>query len=753
MRRGRPLPVSAPQIFSTFHVGGASKTLARGMVSRSQLVDAMAGNFQVMFYEISVTMKNYKPTQIHSYTQRALALAVALLLMAGMLPFSAATAETKPAARKLSEEQRIVHLFNRLGFGARPGDVERVRQMGLERWLDMQLHPERIDDAAAQAKLRALPTLTMPNSELYAKFPQPGQLLKQLQRQGKLPADLQAIAEQRKNGAPANAMPAGDAPQMADGALANALPEQPAPNTAGQPNNDAAQNADKKEYRAAIRDYMLAHGMQPPQRITVELQASRILRAVYSERQLQEAMVDFWTNHFNVFAGKGADRWLLTAYDRDTIRPHTLSKFQDLLVATAESPAMLFFLDNFQSVSPNAPQGNPRRQQLLQQLMNNNPRAQARPGNGQLPPQAQPQRMKRGINENYARELMELHTLGVDGGYTQKDVQEVARCFTGWTILDPRGYAGRAGLIDENRAGTFVFNARQHDNGEKLVLGHKIPAAGGVKDGLIVLAILAHHPATAKFIATKLARKFVMDEPPPALVGRIAAAFTKSDGDISATLQAVFTAPEFNAPENYRAKIKTPFELAVSAVRALGGETNGGPQLHQWIARMGEPLYQYQPPTGYPDTAEHWVNTGALLERINFALALVSNRIPGTRVELASFTDTTTSGGKIDQARVLDQFVAVILQGDMSAQTKTSLLKKLSEQASAPPPTTVAQPAPGATQAADEAALMDVGGQRPRQRRLGQFGQLAANNNAPVGNAEVVRIAALILGSPEFQRQ
>ncbi len=701
-------------------------------------------------------MKNFKHTRIHSCTQRALALTVALLLLAGMLPFGAASAETKPAARKLSEEQRIVHLFNRLGFGARPGDVERVRQMGLDRWLDMQLHPAKIDDAATDAKLRELTTLTMPNSELYAKFPQPGQLLKQLQREGKLPADLQAIADQRKNGAPANAPPAGDAPKMTDGAMPNTMLDQTAPNAVGQPNNDAAQSADKKEYRAAIRDYMLAHGMQPPQRITAELQASRILRAVYSERQLQEAMVDFWTNHFNVFAGKGADRWLLTAYDRDTIRPHTLGKFQDLLVATAESPAMMFYLDNFQSVSPNAPQGNPRRQQLLQQLMNNNPRAQARPqqANGQLPPQAQAQRMKRGINENYARELMELHTLGVDGGYTQKDVQEVARCFTGWTILDPRGYGGRAGLIDENRAGTFVFNARQHDNGEKLVLGHKIPADGGEKDGLLVLDILAHHPATAKFIATKLARKFVMDEPTPELVGRIAAAFTKSDGDISETLKAIFTSPEFNAPENYRAKIKTPFELAVSAVRALGGETNGGPPLHQWIARMGEPLYQYQPPTGYPDTAEHWVNTGALLERINFALALVSNRIPGTRVDLARFTGAQANGSKIDQARVLDQFVAVILQGDMSAQTKASLLKKLSEQASAPATTaTMEQSGPAAAQAADDAALMDVGGQRPRQRRLGQFGQLAANNNAPAGNVEVARIAALILGSPEFQRQ
>ena len=278
-----------------------------------------------------------------------------------------------------------------------------------------------------------------------------------------------------------------------------------------------------------------------------------------------------------------------------------------------------------------------------------------------------------------------------------------------------------------------------------------------MNDGLMVLDILAHHPATAKFIATKLSRKFVMDNPPPELVARVAAAFTKSDGDIRETLKAVFASPEFNAPENFRAKIKTPFELVVSAVRVTGGDTNGSPALHQWIARMGEPLYQYQPPTGYPDTAEHWVNTGALLERINFALALAANRIPGTRVDLAKLGGpSATPGSKVDQARVLDQFVAVILQGDMTAQTKASLLKKLDEAATPPPqgPQTAQMNGPAAAQAADDATLMDAGGQlRPRAaRRLGQFAQLAANNAPPV-NQEVARIAALILGSPEFQRQ
>jgi uncharacterized protein (DUF1800 family) len=693
-------------------------------------------------------MKTLKSTRNYSALRRALALAATFMLLAGTLPFVPASAQTK-AARRLSEDQQIAHVLNRFAFGARPGDIERVRQMGLDRWFEQQLYPDKIDDAATDAKLAPLTTLTMRNDELFAKFPQPGQLVRQLQRQGKLPADLQAVVQERKQGNAQNSASANGAKNAAD-ATANAMPNtQAAPNVAATA-NDTAVDPNRKEYREAIRDYMLEHGLQPPQRITAELQASRILRAVYSERQLQEVMVDFWTNHFNVFAGKGADRWLLVSYDRDTIRPHTFGKFEDLLVATAESPAMLFYLDNFQSVSPNAPQPgmNPRRQQMLRQLFGN-----------QLPPQAQQQqqqRAKRGINENYARELMELHTLGVDGGYTQKDVQEVARCFTGWTIIAPRGGAGLMNGAMAEREGSFYFNPRQHDNGEKVVLGHKIPAGGGMSDGLMVLDILAHHPATAKFIATKLCRKFVMDNPTPELVGRVAAAFTKSDGDIRETLKAIFTSPEFNAPENFRAKTKTPFELAVSSIRALGGDTTGGPQLHQWIARMGEPLYQYQPPTGYPDTAEHWVNTGALLERINFALALAANRIPGTRVDLTKFVGASaTPGAKIDEARVLDEFVAVILQGDMSARTKASLLKKLNEAATAPPADTAALPqtGPAATQASDDAALLDAGGQNQRARRLmAQFGQLAANNAPPV-NPEVARIAALILGSPEFQQQ
>src|SRR5215216_5582917 len=511
--------------------------------------------------------------------------------------------------RSLNEEQRIIHVLNRLGFGARPGDAERVKAMGLENYINQQLNPEKIVDTVAENKVRDLSVLNMATAELYEKYPQPGQLLRQLQARGMLPAEMSS--EETKN----------------------------------NQNRPPANPLENEKYRKVIQEYYRENGLQRPQRIIDELQASRILRAVYSERQLQEVMVDFWTNHFNIFAGKGADRWLLPAFDRDTIRPNAMGKFSTLLQATAQSPAMLFYLDNFQSVSPNA----------VQRL------------------RVPQQQRRRGINENYARELMELHTLGVDGGYTQKDVQEVARCFTGWTIFQPRGGSAAVntmlGEAGRRNAGTFFFNARVHDDGEKTVLGHKIPAGGGIKDGLMVLDILAHHPSTAKFIATKLVRHFVADNPPASLVDRVAAVFTKSDGDLRETLKAIFFSNEFNSREAYRAKIKRPFELVVSAMRTLGADTNGGPGTHQWIARMGEPLYGFQTPNGYSDAAESWVNTGGLLERMNFGLALADNRIQGTTVNL--------SKSNSEQAKLMDEYLKTILAGEISAATREALLKQL----------------------------------------------------------------------------
>ncbi len=659
----------------------------------------------------------------------------------------------KKSAAKLSEDQRVLHVLNRLGFGARPGDVERVKAMGVDNYIAQQLFPEKIDDSASEAKLQNLETLRMTTAELYEKYPQPNQLLQQLQRRGALPADLAAARDNRTKGG-ANATPAAK-PQTTQPAGEMQGPEAAKANDAAKtaaPANNDANPMNNPEYRKAVMEYYKENNLRPAQFLTGELQMSRILRAVYSERQLQEVMVDFWTNHFNVFAAKGADRWLLTSYDRDTIRPHTLGKFYDLLVADAQSPAMLFYLDNFQSVSPNAQLPAQQRpfaaRGPLSTLVGNNPQQQRQ--------QQQPQR-PRGINENYARELMELHTLGVDGGYTQKDVQEVARCFTGWTIVQPRGGGAAAAAVmgrdTRDTPGKFIFRPFAHDNGEKIVLGHKIPAGGGIKDGLMVLDIVAHHPSTAKFIATKLVRHFVSDDPPPALVDRVAQTFIKTDGDIREVLKAIFFSPEFNSAEAYRAKVKRPFELAVSAVRTLGADTNGGPQFHQWIARMGQPLYGFQTPNGYSDVAENWVNSGALLERMNFGLALVSNRIPGTHVDLSRFVGDMSSKS-VDKEKFLDRFVTLIVGGEMSPKTRETLLKQLNDQVTLPatPRTQVASNSapPNPFETAFQRGNFNVGAGGVQQQQQQQ--QLARVDPSAIDNP-LVKIAGLILGSPEFQRQ
>ena len=674
---------------------------------------------------------------------------VALSLLTGTLLFGAhAQPKLQAPKQQLTDDQVVLHVLNRLGFGARPGDVERVKAMGVENYIKQQLNPAGIPDGIADAKLQSLPVMSMTTAELYTKYPNPGIVLRELQREGKLPAGIADLRDNRQNET---------ARQTRDQNSPMATTNK---NTASN-NGDQANDTDRAKYRGAIRDYYIKNNLRPPRQVVEQLHASRIMRAVYSERQLQEVMVDFWTNHFNVFAGKGADRWLLVSFDRDTIRPHTMGKFRDILAATAQSPAMLFYLDNFQSVSPDAPQAGNRLYRRRQQGMRGgladlfgSRRNQRRRGVGEpqqtrrpdgemiredRPEQAGQQRAKRGINENYARELMELHTLGVDGGYTQKDVQEVARCFTGWTIFDPRGVSPRLAPQMAGNAGKFYFNSRLHDDGEKLVLGHKIPSGGGINDGLMVIDILARHPSTAKFIATKLATKFVTDSPSTSLVDRIAAAYTKSDGDIRETLRSVFTSREFISPETYRAKIKTPFELAVSALRTLGGETNGGPEFHQWISRMGEPIYGYQAPTGYPDTAEDWVNTGALLERLNFGLSLANNRIPGTRVNLNRFSKVNNSSSA-DKARTMERFLEVLLQNDVSANTKQTLLKQL--DAPLPEPN-----AKDETPTAMDDNIDFDPGDAPRGRR-----QLARLSFGQV-DSESVKIVGLILGSPEFQRQ
>src|SRR5262249_7741219 len=557
----------------------------------------------------------------------ALAMAV-IVALAAMFPATATKAGTNVDTRAktksgLTEDQRIVHLLNRTGYGPRPGDIERVKRIGIDKYIELQLHPERVNDSAIEARLTGLDSLHMSTREMNEKYPQPAMVARDL---GLLKQDLKA----------GKAVGKGETPEQ--------------PKAEDKP-EDLAAKLQSREYRQQVMQYYSQHGLKPPQRLLQELQAQKLIRAVYSERQLEEVVSDFWFNHFNVDWRKGGDKWMTTDYEMNTIRPHVLGKFKDLLLATAKSPAMLFYLDNFQSMSPDTklPQPGQRRRPpqvggiglgrvgpnrpvfgptdpiyRQQQAERDREMREANSTAQQQRPKAAGQVAKRkpGINENYARELMELHTLGVDGGYTQKDVQEVARCFTGWTIDRPR------------QGGGFVFRSFMHDDGEKNVLGHKIPAGGGQKDGEMVIDILSHSPNTAKFIATKLTRKFVSDRPPQALIDREAATYARTDGDIREMLRTILTSPEFNSKEAYRSKIKSPFELTASAIRALGGDTTGSPQLAAFVAKMGQPLYQYQAPTGYPDRAEQWVNTGALLERLNFGLALSANKIPGALVDV-----------------------------------------------------------------------------------------------------------------------
>jgi uncharacterized protein (DUF1800 family) len=396
-------------------------------------------------------------------------------------------------------------------------------------------------------------------------------------------------------------------------------------------------------------------GMAGMRRVVGELTAQKILRAVYSERQLQEVLTDFWFNHFNVFAGKGQTRIYLTAYERDAIRPHVLGTFRELLEATARSPAMLFYLDNARSADPSFAK-------LAEERLEYVEARGMRRRNGQTGgiTAEQADRVKKdiptGINENYARELMELHTLGVDGGYSQQDVVNVARALTGWTIGGPRSA----------NAGRFEFNPRMHDRGEKIVLGHRITAGGGIEDGEQVLDILASHPSTATFISTALARRFVSDHPAEALVQRAAARFRETHGDLREVVRTILTSPEFFAPDAYRAKVKTPFEFVASALRATGADIEQPFPLERTLQQLGMPLYFCQPPTGYKDTADAWVNTGALVNRMNFAVALAGNTYRGVEV-----SDPLPDATRPDT----ESAVGLLLAGDASPATLGTIAK------------------------------------------------------------------------------
>ncbi len=520
-----------------------------------------------------------------------------------LLSIAPPIAVTPPAGMTAhtTERARALHVLNRLAYGPRPGDLERVMAMGIDAYVEQQLHPERIPDERAERLLTDFELLQLSTGELEALF--------------------RAMRQERAQAA-----------RMRDSAQARG-------DMAGTPRSAGMQLGDNSQ---RLRQLM------------AEFRQVAVVRATLSERQLYEVMVNFWTNHFNVYVHKGAGPAMMPGYIEETIRPHTLGRFEDLLIATAKSPAMLYYLDNVESVAPGFRRGGQR---------------------GMSPPRHQPDRgsqMTRGdsirqarrptgLNENYARELLELHTLGVDGGYAQEDIIDVARILTGWTI-NIRTDLG------------FIFFRRAHDSGEKVVLGQTFPAGRGMEEGIELLQLLARHPSTRRHVSEKLCVRFVSDDPAPGCVDAAIHAWERSDGDIRDVLAAIFSSQEFWAPEHRATKMKTPLEFLISAVRALEATLSTDPTLAWTLRRLGQPLYEYEPPTGYPETQDSWVNSGALLERLNVAVALAAGRIEGVEVDLAKVVPVSD-----DDEGLVDAVDRAILSSTASANTR----RVLREQAEA----------------------------------------------------------------------
>jgi uncharacterized protein (DUF1800 family) len=605
--------------------------------------------------------------------------AVAVAALASVQSVQGAVHFAATAVRQLTGREQAVHVLNRLAFGPRPGDVDRVARMGVDKWIALQLQPDRIPDPECERLLAAYPSLGLSASELVQTYPPPQQIRAALRGDNMTRRDSQELRRT----------------QQANRAFAG------------------------------------------------EILSARVARAVVCERQLQEVMTDFWHNHFTVFIGKGPQlRYYIPEYDRDVIRPRAMGNFRELLGAVAHSPAMLIYLDNAQSVADSgrptlaAGRGRGGRGRF-------DPRAPGRAGR-RLPPetrermealmqQAQ-QRRPRGLNENYARELLELHTLGVDGGYTQQDVIEVARALTGWAIQPPR--SGRSG---------FLFRPDAHDAGEKRVLGHRLPAGRGVEDGESVLDIVARHPSTARHIARKLAIRFVGDDPPADLVERAAAVFTRTNGNIREVVRTIVTSDEFFARAAFRSKVKSPFEVTVSALRALGAAPDTTPRTAGVVAFLGQPIYGHQAPDGWPETGEAWMNTGAILNRINFGLALAAGRLPGVSLRTWPAFEQLA---RQPRAAQVDGVIDALLGGYASPDTREVLASgnnPLRSRAGADS---------SATSFDDTGVDNGMRGTGPGTRRPARPGQAMRGGFGPVpalsGLAQVVGLA---LGSPEFQRR
>ena len=546
--------------------------------------------------------------------------------------------------REQSPGQQVTQLLNRLTFGARPGDVDRVREMGVDRWIAWQLQPERIDDDAAERFFAGFESYHLSAAELQQRYPPRNQLLKRV-----------------------GARDDGGRLSPEDSALV-------------------------KQAAAGVR------------RITTEVQGGRVARALLTERQLQEVMTDFWLNHFSVYIQKNQqERYRLAEYENTAIRPNALGKFRTLLVAVAKSPAMLMYLDN-----------------ALSQADSGRPRLLDGRGRGGRPLLAA--KRTAGLNENYGRELLELHTLGVDGGYSQADVINVARALTGWTVQPPQ------------LGGGFMFAPAMHDAATKVVLGHTLRAGRGLEDGEEVLSIVSRHPATARYIAFKLARRFVSDDPPRQLVERAAETFRRTDGDIREVVRTIVTSPEFFAAASYKSKVKSPFEMVTSTLRALTAQPDTTLRTAQMVATLGQPIYGHQAPNGWPEAGTEWMNTGAILNRINFGALVGTNGLPGA-------SPTQWPGAAALQGLPLelqvDGVIIALLGGEASAETRAILTRGENPLLRTAATTTMTAPVV-ATAGSDMAA--------PEPLR-----HVTLGSHAPLKG--LAGLVGLAIGSPEFQRR
>ncbi len=699
-------------------------------------------------------------------------------------------ASRRPSYRstELQGDERIIQALNRFTFGPRPGDVEAVQAMGLDKWFDEQLHPATIDETDLNARLAQFPAMQWSTQDLLYRMPSNGMIRQAANGRIEIPpsgtlhavyenqiyrlqARKDAKADKKDNGAANSATAqAGGAQNPAMGADANANAASQGPATPGMDANGAMassatgsakagaaqpakmdamapadadqssvdpaqiarilnlapeqrvvqlQSMQPEEFYSFLKSLRpiqrlaLTAGMtpdlresvddleNPEQTVAKEIFAERLTRDIYSNAQLDEVMTDFWLNHFNIYLRKNEQMpYYLVSYERDVVRPHALGKFEDLLEAVAHSPAMMIYLDNAESVGPDSLAA--ERAKMA---------AWRRPGSKRQDPP--------GINENYARELMELHTLGVNGGYTQADVIQVARVLTGWTVDRPQ------------LGGDFQFNPNRHEPGTKNVMGTKIKENGEM-EGRELLHLLATRPATAHFISRELAIRFVSDDPPQALVDRMAKTYLSTGGDIPSVLKTLFHSPEFWAASDYRAKVKTPIEFVVSAMRASNANIENFMPLVNALRQMGMPLYGCIPPVGYKWDAANWVSTGALVDRMNFALSLAANRLPGITVEWAPELDMSSLDTDTPSKQVIP-----------TAESEESRLE----------PMLVA----GGVSAATRAAALEEFQKQSAQNSVMATPVVARRMNPQAGadiyEREDQLLAGLLMGSPEFQRR